>query len=189
MSYIVVTGGVRSGKSAWAERLAGSTKCVLYVATGQIWDAEMQARIDLHRERRPAQWGLLEVQQALVEPLAEELHAGKWEGVLIDCLSTWVSTILIGLPEEAWRAPETRQHILSEARHLADFLQKSAVSAVLVTSETGLGGVAMTPLGRAFQDLLGEVNQVLAAEAEDVYLVVSGRPLKLPPVCEGGELR
>jgi adenosylcobinamide kinase/adenosylcobinamide-phosphate guanylyltransferase len=180
MAFTLVTGGVRSGKSACAERLAGFSRRVLYVATGQIWDDEMQARIDLHRERRPESWGLLEVREQLADPLAQEVEAGKWEALLLDDLSTWVSTILINLPEEAWRTDETRQFVLSEARRLADFLQKTPVPAVVVTSETGLGGVALTPLGRAFQDLLGEVNQLFAARAEDVYLVVSGRPLRLP---------
>jgi adenosylcobinamide kinase/adenosylcobinamide-phosphate guanylyltransferase len=63
---------------------------------------------------------------------------------------------------------------------LAQWLKKSAVNGVVVTSETGLGGVALSPLGRAFQDLLGEVNQCLAREATDVYLVVAGRAMKLP---------
>ncbi|PWK14823.1 bifunctional adenosylcobinamide kinase/adenosylcobinamide-phosphate guanylyltransferase [Tumebacillus permanentifrigoris] len=182
MPYTLVTGGVRSGKSAWAERRAGFSRRVLYVATGQIWDAEMQARIDLHRNRRPASWGLLEAGEDLTNPIADALRVDGWEVVLLDCLSTWVSTILLNLPEEAWRTDETRQRVLTEAHHLADFLQKSPVPTVLVTNETGLGGVAMTPLGRAFQDLLGEVNQLFAAQAEEVYLVVSGRPLRLPSI-------
>ena len=186
MSYTVVTGGVRSGKSAWGERLAGEQRRVLYVATGQAWDDEMQARIDRHRERRPAEWGLLEAGEPLAELLTEALSGTDWEGVLIDCMSTWVSTILMNLPEPAWRAEETRARVLDEVRELTVLLQKSSCPAVVVTNETGLGGVAMTPLGRAFQDLLGDVNQMLAAGAQDVYLVVSGRPLRLGDSERGG---
>ncbi|KEO81797.1 bifunctional adenosylcobinamide kinase/adenosylcobinamide-phosphate guanylyltransferase [Tumebacillus flagellatus] len=186
MPYTLITGGVRSGKSAWAERVAGLSRRVLYVATGQVWDEEMERRIDVHRDRRPAQWGLLEVQAELAEPLMEAMQdAGQpWEGVLIDDLSTWVSTVLLQLPEEEWRSEGTRNRLFNEATQLAARLRQSSVPATVVTNETGLGGVALTPLGRAFQDLLGVVNQIFAAQAEDVYLVVSGRPLKLPNVEE-----
>ncbi|MBL0385819.1 bifunctional adenosylcobinamide kinase/adenosylcobinamide-phosphate guanylyltransferase [Tumebacillus sp. ITR2] len=189
MPYTLITGGVRSGKSAFAERLAGLSRRVLYVATGQVWDGEMEKRIDLHRERRPEIWGLLEVQESLVEPVLAEVEAGRWEAVLVDDLSTWVSTILLNLPEEEWRSEATRERLFNEARRLAEALQASSVLTVLVTSETGLGGVALTPLGRAFQDLLGEVNQIVAAKAEDVYFVISGRPLKLPQLEEAVEHR
>ena len=179
MSYILVTGGVRSGKSAFAERLAGEQRRVLYVATGQAWDDEMRARIDRHQQRRPDRWGLLEVRERLAEPLATALSESAWEGVLIDCLSTWVSTLLMNLPDDQWRTGETRARILEEARQLVGCLHDSQVPAVVVTNETGLGGVAMTPLGRAFQDLLGEVNQVVGTRAQEAYLVVAGRSFRL----------
>lgn len=177
MGLVLVTGGVRSGKSLFAEQLAGYGRRVLYVATGEIWDGEMAVRIDLHRDRRPPQWGLLET-GSLLHPLQE--RADEWDAVLVDCLSTWVSRLLIGLPESEWRSPETRARITEEAERFAAWLSERDGEAVVVTSETGLGGVAMTPLGRAFQDLLGEVNQIVAERADDVYLMISGRPLQLP---------
>ncbi|HEU4965690.1 MAG TPA: bifunctional adenosylcobinamide kinase/adenosylcobinamide-phosphate guanylyltransferase [Bacilli bacterium] len=201
MSYVLVTGGVRSGKSRYAERLAGEERRVLYVATGVASDGEMSERIRLHQERRPAKWGLLEVgEDQLVERLRQSVewkrqktdgvnasqlvasteHAFAYEVLLIDCLSAWLSTLLIHLPESEWRSLATKQRVLAEAESLADWLQKTPLQAVVVTTETGLGGVAMSPLGRAFQDLLGEVNQILAHQAADVFLVVAGRALRLP---------
>lgn len=183
MSYQVLTGGVRSGKSACAEQLAGQNARVLYVATGAIWDAEMAVRIQRHRDRRPPHWGLLEAGEGLLASIRTvvEKNDPAWDGLLIDCLSTWVSRILMNLPEAEWRAEATRARMLSEAEALADWLVGWEGRAVVVTSETGLGGVAMTPLGRAFGDLLGEVNQIVARQAQDMWLVVSGRPLRLPP--------
>jgi adenosylcobinamide kinase / adenosylcobinamide-phosphate guanylyltransferase len=182
MSYVVVTGGVRSGKSRIAEQLAGEQQRVLYVATGADSDGEMARRIELHQQRRPAHWGLLEYAgEKLTEALQRKMEGEEvYEAVLIDCLSTWVSTQLIHLPEAEWRSTATRQRLHAEAERLAQWLQDVSWQAVVVTNETGLGGVAMTPLGRAFQDLLGEVNQIVAHQAQEMYLVVSGRALRLP---------
>lgn len=179
MSYTVVTGGVRSGKSQFAEELAAGYERVLYVATGKAWDGEMEQRIVLHQQRRPEHWGLLEVAEQLADPLAVA-EQSEWDCLLVDDLSTWVSQVLMSLPETEWRSAATREQLLQEAARLAEMLERSAGHAVVVTSETGLGGVAMSPLGRAFQDLLGEVNQIVAKRADQMYLVVSGRPLRLP---------
>lgn len=181
MPIIVVTGGVRSGKSRFAERLAGEARRVLYVATGTPSDGEMEERIRLHRERRPEQWGCVEAAgERLEQAVKRGMEAGEYEAVLIDCLSTWLSDLLIRLPESEWRSFATKQRVLAEAESLAEWLQRASFEAVIVTGETGLGGVAMSPLGRAFQDLLGEVNQIVAYQAREVYLVVAGRALKLP---------
>lgn len=179
MAFVLVTGGVRSGKSRYAEERVATVERVLYVATGMAWDDEMRERIARHAERRPGHWGLLEAEGELVAPLMEALESGRWDGVLVDCLSTWVSRVLMDLPEEEWRSESTRRRVLLEAGLLADVLSGSEKRSVVVTSETGLGGVAMSPLGRAFQDLLGEVNQVLAGQAEEMVLLVSGRPMRL----------
>ncbi|ASS76470.1 bifunctional adenosylcobinamide kinase/adenosylcobinamide-phosphate guanylyltransferase [Tumebacillus algifaecis] len=177
MSFVLVTGGVRSGKSGFAERRAGLERRVLYVATGQAWDDEMHHRIALHQQRRPASWGLLESGPALTEAISSQL--ADWDCILIDCLSTWLSNILINIPETELRDAGTRHLVLAEAERLADLLSRPDLEAVLVTTETGLGGVALTRLGRVFADLLGEVNQLLARHADEVHLVVAGRALQL----------
>ncbi|TCP55787.1 adenosylcobinamide kinase /adenosylcobinamide-phosphate guanylyltransferase [Tumebacillus sp. BK434] len=177
MPYVLVTGGVRSGKSGFAEQRAGLDRRVLYVATGQAWDEEMQQRIRLHRDRRPAQWGLLESGALLTETLVNNMDG--WDCVLVDCMSAWLSQILMSRPESELRSETIRTQILSEAERLAQLFSDPDRHAVLVTTETGLGGVALTKLGRIFADLLGEINQVLAGHAEEVHLVIAGRALKL----------
>lgn len=173
----LVTGGVRSGKSRFAEELAGEMgKRILYVATGVVTDAEMAARVHRHRERRPREWGLAE------EPLhlTRALTGGQErDGILVDCLSTWVANRLMQLPEKDWeeRRNSFEREMEEEMERVLDLLSEE--EAVLVTSETGLGGVAMTPLGRLFQDTLGSINQQTARRAEEVWMVVSGVPWKV----------
>ncbi|MGG4493606.1 bifunctional adenosylcobinamide kinase/adenosylcobinamide-phosphate guanylyltransferase [Brevibacillus reuszeri] len=177
MSLIVVTGGVRSGKSRFAEELATeSGRRVLYVATGQAWDAEMRARIELHKERRPIDWGCMEVGEHLTDYVGASV---EYDVVLIDCLSTWVSNRLMNISEEEWRSEEHTAALLQEAEAWLGQVQASSQTVIAVTSEVGLGGVAMNPLGRWFADVLGDVNQMSAQQASTVYAVLSGIPWRI----------
>ncbi|MDH4618993.1 bifunctional adenosylcobinamide kinase/adenosylcobinamide-phosphate guanylyltransferase [Brevibacillus sp. AY1] len=177
MSLILVTGGVRSGKSGFAEELASETgKRVLYVATGEAKDEEMRNRIELHQARRPAEWGCVEIPQYL----SHSIQAAKeYEVVLLDCLSTWVSNWLMAVPEEKWRNDAITQEIYQEAKAWLDGLAAAPQTVIAVTSEVGLGGVAMNKLGRWFADVLGDVNQMTARRADTVYAVFSGIPWRI----------
>lgn len=173
----LVTGGVRSGKSRFAEELAGGIgNRILYVATGEVTDEEMRERVTRHRERRPADWGLVEEPLQLREAITE-LEGG--DGILVDCLSTWVANRLMQLGESdleenpRFFEKEMEREMVGVLDALVDR------EAVIVTSETGLGGVSMTPMGRLFQDALGMVNQQAAQRAGEVWLVVSGVPWKV----------
>ncbi|MFD1426833.1 adenosylcobinamide kinase/adenosylcobinamide-phosphate guanylyltransferase [Kroppenstedtia sanguinis] len=173
----LVTGGVRSGKSRFAEDLAKEMgQRVLYVATGVVTDKEMQARVQRHRERRPREWGLVEEPLHLTQALSK---GPERDGILVDCLSTWVANRLMQLPEEDGeeRRDAVVKEMEEEMERVLEVLKEG--EAVLVTSETGLGGVAMTPLGRLFQDTLGSINQQTARRAEEVWMVVSGVPWKV----------
>ncbi|MDR6226101.1 bifunctional adenosylcobinamide kinase/adenosylcobinamide-phosphate guanylyltransferase [Desmospora profundinema] len=173
----LVTGGVRSGKSAYAEELAARTgDRVLYVATGWAGDEEMAERIRRHRERRPPSWTVVE--ESLHPALALE-KPGSWETVMVDCLSTWVTNRLMKWPQDLSSAEKEEQirSLVEEADDLITAL--SGREAVLVTSETGWGGVAMSPLGRLFQDALGAVNQRVAQFADEVWMVISGIPWRV----------
>jgi adenosylcobinamide kinase/adenosylcobinamide-phosphate guanylyltransferase len=177
MSFIMVTGGVRSGKSQFAEDLAAKQGAsVLYVATGVSTDQEMQRRIRLHQQRRPLGWGLLEASLSLL-PTVE--HYKDYSAVLVDCLSTWVSNQLLQTADEAIRDPQVEERVECQ---LIDWLERThhiESTVILVTNETGLGGVAMSPLGRWFQDVLGLANQLAAQRADEVYLVVAGIPMRI----------
>lgn len=177
MSLIVVTGGVRSGKSRFAEELAAeSGRRVLYVATGQAWDDEMRARIELHKNRRPSEWGCVEVGGRLSDYVDV---SAEYDVVLIDCLSTWVSNRLMNIAEEEWRSEKHTTALLQEAKAWLGQVQASSQTVIAVTSEVGLGGVAMNPLGRWFADVLGDVNQMSARQADVVYAVLSGIPWRI----------
>lgn len=177
MSLILVLGGVRSGKSAFAERLAlqRGKERVLYLATGQAWDDEMQNRIRLHQKRRPAGWTTCE------EPLALDKAAERLDGVrvvLVDSLSGWIANLLMSRPEAEWHTQAVRDEIAERTEALLAVCRRSPVDWILVSDETGLGGVAATPLGRAFQDAAGWANQLAAAQADEVYFVAAGIPMR-----------
>jgi adenosylcobinamide kinase / adenosylcobinamide-phosphate guanylyltransferase len=165
---ILVTGAARSGKSEWAEQLAlqhGGQ--VIYVATAKIdlTDAEWQARIDQHRQRRPANWQILEsVALAEIISKAEANHC-----LVVDSLGTWVATYL----EEADAAWEA-----IEAQFLAS-LQNHAATVILVAEETGWGVIPAYALGRLFRDRLGTLTRKVGTIAQPVYLVTAGHALNL----------
>ncbi|MED1948044.1 MULTISPECIES: bifunctional adenosylcobinamide kinase/adenosylcobinamide-phosphate guanylyltransferase [Brevibacillus] len=177
MSLVLVTGGVRSGKSRYAEELAMKLSSrVLYVATGKAWDDEMKQRIELHQARRPLEWGCVEVGERLTD-----YHAFReqYDVVLIDCLSTWVSNRLMSVDESEWRSASHTQALLQEAEAWLSLVQNSPQKVIAVTSEVGLGGIALSRLGRWFADVLGDVNQRSARQADAVYAVLSGIPWRI----------
>ncbi|WP_224769161.1 bifunctional adenosylcobinamide kinase/adenosylcobinamide-phosphate guanylyltransferase [Nocardioides ochotonae] len=176
-SRILVTGGVRSGKSTHAERLLEAHPAVTYVAPGQVpdpvADPDWAARVAAHRARRPAGWHTLETAD-----LAEAI-AGTSGPLLIDCLGTWLTARIdaAGL----WEAPveEVHEHVLAALAPAVDALRAARGPVVLVTNEVGLGVVPAHRSGRVFRDLLGTVNQRVAAACDEVHLVIAGRVLVL----------
>lgn len=179
----LVLGGIRSGKSAFAEKLVRQLgQPTWYLATGQVTDAEMFDRIRRHRLRRPASWTTLEEPlepgQALASALGGIDHPIDHPSVvLIDSLDTWVSNLL--LKHESQTAPELESLTMSRVDQLLKASQHPSTSVVMVSSEVGLSLVPPNELGRRFQDLQGLVNQRVAAAADQVYLVVAGIPVEI----------
>ena len=180
----LVLGGVRAGKSSYAQRLAESGEKVLFVATAEARDAEMEARINAHRESRPSDWDTLEEPLDLVAALEPVMH--RYDTVLLDCLTLWVSNLmLLAVPEpplQAGRAKEpgaARVDIPAEALRLLELYRNGSSSWIIVSNEVGLGVVPATELGRIYADELGRVNQLAAAEADDVYFMAAGLPMKM----------
>ena len=175
----LILGGIRSGKSGFAEKLANERRGpTLYLATGQIVDSEMEERIRRHRERRPAEWRTLEQPLDLAGPLGLVLAGEDAPSViLVDSLDGWASNFL--LHHEAKAAPEVEALALSHVKMLTELMVESQAEFLLVSSEVGLSLVSPNELGRRFQDLLGLVNQAIAAAADTVYLVAAGLPVQL----------
>ena len=169
---ILVTGGVRSGKSAHAESLLASVS-VRYVAPGPVLDdPDWAARIAAHRARRRADWTTLET--------GDLSAALRGDGpILIDCLGTWLTRLLDD--KDAWEAPsvDVTAMVDTELDAITTALALRTEPTVIVTNEVGLGVVPEHRSGRLFRDLLGTVNQRIAAGSDEVHLVVAGRVLKL----------
>lgn len=168
---VFVTGGARSGKSRFAQSLAEICPGpLLYVATAEVRDTEMAARVASHRSARGDRWRVLEEPLALAERLPD---AATGVGVvLIDCLTLWLTNLLLQHREDP--APA-----LAETERLALLLPALPSSVILVANEVGAGIVPENRLARIFRDLAGEANQRLAAAADEAWLVVAGLPVKL----------
>lgn len=167
---ILVTGGARSGKSRFAERLAEACGAPLgYIATATAGDAEMAARISRHQERRGDGWQTIEEPFELARVLAEA--DGRYAALLVDCVTLWLSNLLLRVDDPAL--------VLPHVKALAERLAGMESTVVLVTNEVGQGIVPENRLARTFRDLSGEANQLLAAVADEVYVSISGIPLRL----------
>ncbi len=165
----LVLGGARSGKSTFAEQLMhAGCHHPLYLATAESTDAEMAARIARHRARRGTAWDCHEEPLDLGQALT--VAAPACDGVLVECLTTWLANVLVKEGESAW--PDRRAALF-------DALARSARRVVLVSNEVGLGIVPATELGRTFRDLAGWLNQAVAAQADAVVFIAAGLPLWL----------
>ena len=168
----LVLGGARSGKSTHAEKLATASlhgappRQAVYVATAQAGDVEMATRIVAHRARRGTNWTTIEEPLKLDEALASAAAHGQ--PVLVDCLTLWLSNVMLGGGD-----------VDQAADDLVRALEGVAVPVVLVSNEVGLGVVPDTPLGRAFRDAQGRLNMRMAERADRVVLMTAGLPLTL----------
>ena len=182
---VLVLGGARAGKSAFAQTLAqemGSS--VVFVATAQALDDEMKDRVRLHKVSRPSQWHTLE--EALDPSRALGEIQDGYDLVLLDCLTLWVSNLLLHNSAEH---PKAESQVLSSVAALLDWYEGHPATLIIVSNEVGMGIVPDHPLGREYQDLLGKANQMVAAKASRVFLMVAGLSLKLkhPPMRSDAE--
>lgn len=175
MAHVLVTGGVRSGKSRYAEQLLAEADGVTYLAAGYPTgdDPEWNARVAAHQLHRPASWRTVETLE-----LAQGVREADGP-VLIDCLGTWLTRTLDDLGWERTRGELTAE-VEARTRALADAVAAHVGPLVVVTNEVGWGLVSEHASGRLFTDLLGRINQTIGDAVDDVVLVVAGRPLVLP---------
>ena len=167
---IFITGGARSGKSRHAVELAKqSAGQVSFVATCLPKDDEMKARVEKHRESRPADWQTIE-QEMEVAPAIKKLSEDR-SAVIVDCITMLVSNLLL--------AGKTEEQILTEIQAIAESLRALKATTIVVSNEVGSGIVPDSELGRNFRDVAGKANQVLAEDADEAYLMVSGIPVRI----------
>lgn len=178
---ILITGGARSGKSRHAESLIQSFASVLYIATSAAIDDEMAARIQHHRNSRPPHWRTAERSRDLT-PLIPPDNVPD-EAILLECVTTLVTNILFAEggetdPDE-WDYVAMEKAVTQEITQLISACRACPSPVLLVTNEVGLGIVPDNRLARHFRDIAGRVNQMLAAAADEVWLVVSGIGVKI----------
>ncbi len=167
--FLFVVGGARSGKSRFAQQTAQSLgQAVTFVATATAGDADMAARIQRHRADRPAHWNVIEAPTALSHAVAKIEVTSV---VIVDCLTMWSANRMLGDGLD----PE----IEAEAEALARQLSRRDGPSIVVSNEVGLSVHPATELGRRYQDLLGRVNQIMAAHAGRSLFLVAGRALEL----------
>jgi adenosylcobinamide kinase / adenosylcobinamide-phosphate guanylyltransferase len=168
VSLVVLLGGARSGKSVLALRLAERASApVVFLATGEAGDEEMADRIARHRHERPASWSTVE------EPVELERSVAAVDGeatLIVDCLSLWVSNLIERRP-----APEIEAAAAAAVQVAA---ARSGLT-IVVSNEVGLGIVPVNALARGYRDVLGRVNALWVAAADEAYFVVAGRTIKL----------
>jgi adenosylcobinamide kinase/adenosylcobinamide-phosphate guanylyltransferase len=172
---IFITGGARSGKSRFAEKIAlGFGTQLGYLATARPLDGEMSDRIARHQQRRGAGWRTIEEPLQLGRALAD--NDGLHQAILIDCLTLWLTNLLLLDEEPGYEAEE---RIMDEVQKLTETLTGMTTPVIIVSNEVGMGIVPEHRLGRIFRDIAGQANQILAATADEAWLVASGIPLRL----------
>ena len=188
-NLILILGGARSGKSTYAEQRAyelGGDR-VLYVATAEAKDEEMRQRVVKHRASRPASWRTLEAPENVGQAIRQA--AGERPVILVDCLTVLVSNRLLaasGPEEDPFDAPSAdpfdeaiEADVLAEVEALAACAREIDANLIVVSNEAGMGVVPPYELGRAYRDLLGRANQVLARHADEVHFLIAGIPMRV----------
>lgn len=179
---ILILGGARSGKSTYAQALAeGLSERVLYVAPAIAFDEDMRRRIKAHLLSRPKAWRTLESPRDLATPLSDAMDGV--DVVLLDCLTLWVSNVLLedpGFPFEGGKDfGPLQERLLEESEKILALARDRNITLIVVSNEVGMGVVPPYASGGVFRDLMGRVNQLWAARADEVYLMVAGIPLRV----------
>jgi len=179
---IFVTGGARSGKSTFAEKLARETgQTVAYIATAIAFDDGMKDRIAKHQAQRPDHWGTIEQYKGF-QTITDDPIFEQADTVLFDCLTVMTTNNMLDFPVDydsctMEQVGEIESVIKREVEKLLDVCQGKNL--IVVSNEVGLGLVPAYKLGSYFRDIAGRMNQLVAARADEAYLLVAGLPMKL----------
>lgn len=175
MSIHLILGGARSGKSAYAEKLARESGLpVTYIATAQVYDDEFRQRVTHHQARRPKDWRLIEAPHHLADALQALQDTAFKQVILIDCLTLWLAQCICPdcAPPEGVSWEKEREKLLA-------VLPEFHGGIILVSNEVGMGIVPLGEINRRFQDEQGRLNQAVTSIADKVTFIAAGLPLKL----------
>ena len=184
---ILVTGGQRSGKSTYAEKLAldmAAGRQAVYMATAKIWDEEFAHRVQIHKERRGPQWVNIEEEKYLSN------HNVSGRIVLIDCVTLWSTNFFFDIcmgedsnstmdAAEAAQSASDVERALEQIKEEFEKFTAQDATFIFVTNEIGLSGVSENKVQRQFTDFLGWLNQYIASKADEVVFMISGIPMKI----------
>ena len=169
----LVLGGARSGKSSYAEKLATESGLpVTYIATAQVFDDEFKARVQHHKDRRPASWALVEEPHRIAQTLSRLAQPNQC--LIVDCLTVWLAQWIC-----ADCNPPKDSNWLLEREAFLKLLPTFSGAIILVSNEVGMGIVPLGEINRQFQDEQGRLNQAVAEIANSVVFIAAGLPLKL----------
>lgn len=170
---IMITGGQRSGKSRYAEQLALSLSGhPVYMATAHVWDDEFRHRVEVHQQRRGPQWTNIEEERQLSR------HDITGRVAVIDCITLWCTNFFFHREKAEWEQPSVDEALEAIKAEFDRFTAQDATF-IFVTNEIGSGGVSDNAIQRRFTDLQGWMNQYVAANADEVVLMVSGIPVRI----------
>ena len=194
MGLIFVTGGAKSGKSKFAEemllKLNNGKQKNIYLATSLVFDEEMKKKVHLHKKRRKDEWFTVETYKNFENELSNffENNDKIKNNMLVDCLTNMITNIIFENQNIDWDNFEKKlyiqtleklnkdvEHSVIELLNVANQFE----NAIIVSNELGMGLVPSYPLGRYFREIAGKMNQIVAEKADEVYLVVSGIPMKI----------
>jgi len=174
MSITLILGGARSGKSSYAQEMAAKLgRKVLYVATMEPLDSEMKSRIEAHKESRPSHWKTVEAPRGVAGAIENDVADA--DVVVIDC----VTLLLTNIGDEDTGIAEWERRAADELDGLVALANSAGAHFIVVSNELGMGLVPIYPMGRAFRDVVGWANQMLARQASEVYFLVAGIPIAL----------
>nr|WP_294576256.1 bifunctional adenosylcobinamide kinase/adenosylcobinamide-phosphate guanylyltransferase [uncultured Romboutsia sp.] len=180
---ILVTGGARSGKSNFAEKLCKErNNNTAYIATSIPFDDEMKDRVRKHKESRPQNWKTYEIYKdiyTIIDDISKEHKT-----VILDCVTLLVNNLIfmheIDIDNSTqYEIDELEKYIKEQVEKLLIEIKKTNLYFVIVTNELGLGGVSINKLTRVYTDIVGRINQQIAAQSDEVYFVISGIPMKI----------
>lgn len=174
----LITGGQRSGKSNFAQSLLMDKSGVAYIATSKVEDREMMERVRIHKENRPESWRTIESYRNLDSELGDEDY------YLLECLGTMTSNIMYDITKyyeyiDAKLSKTVEDEIFHEVERLVSSINVKNKNLIIVTNEVGFSLTSDNHIARVYQDILGRLNQRVAAISEEAYLVVSGMQVKL----------